>query len=207
MNTKGILGISLAAVFAIGITSLAYAGILGSQDYMHIDSADAMAVEDDFVFSANMNGTVPVNSNKASFTTDEYPVWGVAWVDDYGNFTGVTIHPNIVDSRQNPDHWHPHTGTFFVNGTNGAVCIATLESPNGGIDKDGEDITLSIPQKWSDVTDGTAIAGVSFFLEVNHDDCPEPIDVDLPGKGLKPHAVAPPLPGLEVIPIGDALIP
>ena len=197
MNTKGILGISLAAAFAIGMTTLAYAGI--DETYWVIDSAAVNAVEDDYVFSANMNGTVPVNSNKAEFNIP-LPVWGVAWVDGTStgsNFTAVTIHPEIVDSRQNPDHWHPHTGTFVNEGT---LCVATLQSPHGGIDKDGEDITLTIPQKWSVVSDETAGGAASFFLLPNDNDCP-PVEVDLPGKGLKPHQVSPPLPGLQVVPV------
>ena len=206
-TTKPLLGVSLATVLVIGIASFAYAGIPG---VFVIDSADAVVNDDDYLFIANMNGTVPKNSNGDDFNTQGFPVWGVAWVDgtDTGsNFTGVTIHPNIVDSRQNPDNWHPHTGTFFKNVTAGDVlCIGTLESPHAGIAKNGDLLRVNIEAESSDVTPDTAIAGVSFFLNVNNVDCPA-VPVELPGKGLKPNAVSPPLPGLQVLPVNVAAIP
>ena len=171
ITTKSLLGISLAAVLAIGMAGYAYAGLV--EDYFFLNSADAVENGNSYLFSTVHNGLIPENSNVDNFSTAGFPVWGVVWVDGTSNgdsFTGVTIHPNIVDSRQNPDNWHPHTGTFYV--TDETLCIGTLASPHAGIDIDDDLLRINIRSSQSDVTPDTAIAGVSFFLEVNNADCP-----------------------------------
>jgi len=208
MTTKPLLGISLAAVLAIGIAGYAYAGF-PVEDYHSISGADAAKSGNSYLFSTVHDGLIPTDSNADNFSTAGFPVWGVVWIDGTCtgcSFTGVTVHPNVVDSRQNPDNWHPHTGTFFFNEGAGVLCVATLESPHGGIAINDDLLRVNIRSADSAVTPDTAIAGVSFFLTVNEDDCGD-VDVDLPGQGLKPNAVSPPLPGLQVLPFDIEPIP
>ncbi len=204
MTTKPLLGISLAAVLAIGIASYAYAGL--DEDYFFINDADAVEDGNSYIFSTLHDDLIPTNSNVDNFSTEGFPVWGVVWIDGTCtgcSFTGVTVHPDIVDSRQNPDNYHLHTGTFYVTGE--TLCVGTLESPHAGIAIDDDVLRMSIRSAVSDVTPENTIAAVSFFLDVNND-CPG-VPVDLPGNGLKPNAVSPPLPGLEVIAISPVFFP
>jgi len=205
MTKKPLLGISLAAVLAIGITGYAYAGVF--EGYHFINDADAVESGNSYVFSTLHDDDIPTDSNADNFSTAGFPVWGVVWVDGVGNgdnFTGVTVHPDVVDSRQNPDNYHPHTGTFYVTG--GTLCIGTLESPHAGIAIDDDLLRVNIRSANSVVTPDNVVAAVSFNLTVNNDDC-NPVAVDLPGEGLKPNAVSPTLPGLEVLPIDIEFFP
>jgi len=208
ITTKPLLSISLAAVLAIGIAGYAYAN--GFEDYHFLASADAAESGNSYVFSTVHDGLIPTDTNADNFSTAGNAVWGVGWVEgdcDGCDFTAAAAHPNIVDSRQNPDNYHLHTGTFAINaGTNGVLCVGTLESPHGAVAIDDDLLRLKIRSADSVVTPDTAALAASFFLTVNNVDCP-PIPVDLPGEGLKPNAASPPLPGLQVVVHDTALIP
>lgn len=207
MNTK-ILGISIAAVFVIGMTGFAFAGL--ENGWLIVTDADVEENGNNVLYSATTLEDIPHvdDDRKIGVLDSGYPVAGFAWLDvdtsslSTINFAGATIHPEVVDSRQNPDNWHPHTGELIVvdPGNNGVIlCVNSLESPHAGIAINGDQIRMNMPERSATVLPGEDDAATGFFLRVNND-CPNPTDVDLPGKGLKPNIVSPPLPGLEVVP-------
>jgi len=209
MNTKTILGISLTAAFAVSLifAQNAFAGI--DNDWLVVTDSDVEANGNNVLYSAITLADIPhVDDDRLLGVLDSgYPVAGFAWLDvdtsslSTINFAGATIHPEVVDSRQNPDNWHPHTGELIIvedQANDLILCVNSLESPHAGIAINGDQIRMNMKANSATVLPDEDEGATGFFLQVN-DDCPNPTDVDLPGNGLKPNIVSPPLPGLEVI--------
>ena len=178
MNTKTILGISLAAVFAVSIIGTAYAnptwlGLseIGVEEKKNTTKLTGIAADD-----------VPRRTNDFG---------GFAWFYASGPNTAVAItthsadisKPNpfdyednnarndFRDSTQNPDGWHAHNVQLTAGTANSSFCVADLtDAPNFGISFNGDKI--SVKAKNSDLTGDVVAAGTAFAIQVDGDCAP-----------------------------------
>lgn len=206
-KTKTILGISLAAVFAVSaMTSMAMADDPPPPTWR--DLIDAKITEqgngNKILYSAYTERIIP---HVPDMFIDENLVVGVAWLDENFNFSGATIHPEAVDSRQNPFLWHPHTGNLISvdedqngNPIEPILCVENLQSPNAGISIVDNMINVNMNARDA-VVDANNVDFAAVFTLASNDNC-DGIDVELPGKGFPPASangeIVPNLPGLEV---------
>jgi len=147
MNTKTILGLSLAAVFAVSMMMLpAYAG-----GHNVVTSATADEKDGSLKLSVTTGGDI---SRFPDALASSALVFGYAWADlDTGDVVLATIHPNIGrDSNQNPDAWHPHQGVLNQQGQASDFCILSLGTAQGGIKIKGDTLSLSIETSQTSVT-------------------------------------------------------
>jgi len=118
MNTKTILGLSLAAVFAVSMMMLpAYAG-----GHAVVISATAAEKGGSLKLSITTGADIPRFPDALA---NSVLVFGYAWADlDTGDVVLATIHPTIGrDSHQNPDAWHPHPGVLGQEGQRLSCCL------------------------------------------------------------------------------------
>jgi len=139
MNSKIILGISLAAVFAVSMVMLpAYAG-----GHAVVISATAAEKGGSLKLSVTTGADIPRFPDGLA---NSVLVFGYAWADlDTGDVVLATIHPTIGrDSHQNPDAWHPHPGVLGQEGQSSDFCVLSLGTAQGGIKIKGDTLSLNI---------------------------------------------------------------
>ena len=175
LNTKTILGISLAAVFAVSIIGTAYANPtwLGLSD---------IAVEE----KNNITKLTGLAADDVPKITNDFA--GFAWFYADGDNTAIAItthsadisKPNpfdyednnarndFRDSTQNPDGWHGHNVVLAPGTENSNFCVADLsDAPNLGISFNGDKI--SVKAKNSKLTGEVLAAGTAFAIQVDAD--------------------------------------
>ena len=162
MNTKTILGLSLAAVFAVSILGSAYAGnhlVFGANGITVENTGKSQSVE------------IEIAVNVPSPTGFDY---GWAVDSSNGGFVIVTTHPNIGDDSiaQPPlDAYHTHFLTAEVSGPNcGTSPHATSATKNevGRLSITGD--TISVKNVPRGLAGDLAETGFSFKLAVTGGD-------------------------------------
>ena len=177
MNTKTILGISLAAVFAVVmIGTPAFAGGYPSWTVVSGNSDDTKG--NITILTVDTGDVIP---KRADDFVAANAVVGFAWAHsvagdpDTFELVVATIHPTLGrDSHQNPNAWHTHTATLNADLT----CLLSIDStPEGGlsINKD----SMSVRIKNADLPSNFSVdAAVGFALN-GDEGCP-----DVPGLGF-----------------------
>jgi hypothetical protein len=155
MNRK-LLGISLAAVFAVSMMGVSYA----APDWLGFSAGSQSVTEKGKTSTLSLiaNNTVPRQTSDLA---------GFAWIYDNAALNAtvvdafaITIHSaptlldddsynEIRDSTQNPDNWHPHN--VILNATNGSgnadLCVVDLsDAPTAGIaiDEDTDVVKVNV---------------------------------------------------------------
>ncbi|GEM_PF-1068164 len=144
MKRKTVLGLSLAAVFAITMTFSSASATVSTPSWMIVDDASKSQVGNIAKLSATTGSDIPRKPD--SFVLDNV-VTGIAWADlDTGKVVVATIHPILGrDSHQNPDSWHVHTASLAGGTSTSAFCIASIDStPEAGVTISGNTIQLNI---------------------------------------------------------------
>ena len=171
MNTKTILGISFAVVFAVAMISTP--AFAGAHPPWLIVSSSVVDAQSSKVTKATVVATGDIPRNTDIFGGYAFPISGNPnWA-----FLGITTHDPARDSHQNPVGWHPH----LVN-VDGSLCITGVsQGTNGGITIMGDTLMLRIPNTeiGGTISSGTAFA---FFIKSDTSLCPSP----LPGLKLVP---------------------
>ena len=166
MNTKTILGISLAAAFAISMTmTTAMADIPGSMTVVSASSdgeTHVMEVEDKIK-------QIPAKkaSDLITFWAFAVPVPGDAPVGTALTVDGITIHHSVNDhqafgkaAQSSPvQSFHPHKAHFDANN-----CLIGLESPKADFKVQHKTVTLEASDTAFAVATGTIGP---------RDDCPD----------------------------------
>jgi len=172
-NTKTILGISLAAVFAVSMMMLpAYAG-----GHAVVTSATADEKGGSLKLSVTTGGDI---SRFPDALASSALVFGYAWVDlDTGDVVLATIHPNAGrDSNQNPDAWHPHPGVLGQEGQSSDFCVTSLGTAQGVIKIKGNTLSLNITTSQAGVSADDLDVAVAFKV-VEDLDCDTELGVNL----------------------------
>ena len=172
-KTKTILGLSLAAVFAVSMMMLpAYAG-----GHAVVTSATADEKGGSLKLSVTTGGDI---SRSPDGLASSALVFGYAWVDlDTGNVVLATIHPEIGrDSNQNPDAWHPHQGVLDQQGQDSDFCVLSLGTAQGGIKIKGDTLSLNIASEQAGVSVDDLDVAVGFKV-VEDLDCTSTLGVNL----------------------------
>ena len=145
-KTKTILGLSLAAVFAVSMLGSAYAG-----RHAVVTSATADEKDGSLRLSVTTGADIPRFPDGLA---NSVLVFGYAWADlDTGDVVLATIHPTIGrDSHQNPDAWHPHPGVLGQEGQSSDFCVLSLGTAQGGIKIKGDTLSLNIETSQTSVT-------------------------------------------------------
>ncbi len=127
MNTKTIIGISLAAVFAVSMLGSAYA-----VGHLIFDDVDGIIVEKSGRNGVNQSVHITVSAGEPSPAGGNYG-WAVGPTSN-GGFLVITSHPGIGDdsTAQPPlDEYHTHYLTAEVSGPNcGTDNHATFATTN-----------------------------------------------------------------------------
>ena len=212
MKTKSVLGISLAAVFAVSM-------IFAQNAFAGIDPPFTASVvpqnekENRYVFSWDPVADLPRVTNDVT-VAPPLVGFGVAVVTFDGpsdvTFTGATIHPPARDNRQHSTGWHPHTGTATViEGTGGTeFCLTSLNSPHAGMQNTEDTFRMSMSSAdAANTPPGTDVetdwqGAITFELVIDEPTClpkltPELKGGDGWGSGIK--QLGPELPGLKVV--------
>ncbi len=215
MNTKSVLGISIAAVFAVSLifTQNAFAGV---PEPFIASVVPQNQEENRYVYSWDPEADLPKVTDDV-FVDIPIVGFGVAIVtftsDSDVNFTGATIHPPARDNRQHSTGWHPHTGeASVIADTEGLeFCITDLNSPHAGMVNTRDtfrmsmsaDDALNTPDDWENGPSGA----ITFHLVVDTENCdgqtPELKGGDGWGgkndNGSPQDHIGPALPGLKVV--------
>ena len=162
MNTKTILGISLAAVFAVTMITPAIAGDNGFLNVTGggVDNTNPNVTKIIIISETAIPGNPgDVLGGFAWFTGDEeWPAFAITG-HDVGNIDDNAASPpnDVRDSKQNPDGWHPHK----VNVDENACITAVSDDTQAGIrvDKNGI-MKVTIP---TSEIDGTISGPASGF--------------------------------------------
>ena len=200
MNTKTILGISLAAVFAVSVMGTAYAtghvpswlGLVapGVEVKENITKLTGMATDDvprrtnDFggfgwFYANGPNTAVAITTHSADVPDTGHPFSGLADNNARNDFR---------DSTQNPDGWHAHNVVLTSSSetTTSAFCVADLsDAPNFGISFNKDKI--SVKAENTELTGDVLPAGTAFNIFVDTH-CPPTIGTEgyLGGNGPAP---------------------
>jgi len=180
MNTKTILGISLAAVFAVSIIGTAYAANptwLGLSD---------VSVEE----KKNITKLTGTAGDDVPSRTNDFGGFGWFYVSGANTAIAITTHsadiskPNpfdyednnarndFRDSTQNPDGWHGHNVVLVPStSTESDFCVVDLsDAPNLGISFNGDKI--SVKAKNSKLTGELTGTGTAFDIHVDGECAP-----------------------------------
>ena len=150
MNTKTILGISLAAVFAVGMFSTAYAVNAGQFD---ITSASTDGE------TLTMTVAEKIKQIPANDADDLITFYGWVTVTSDGLVAdAITIHHGVNDhqafgmaAKSSPvQSYHPHVVTFDANN-----CIVGLESPKSDFKVQHNTVTLESDDSFDFAATGT----------------------------------------------------
>jgi hypothetical protein len=191
LNKKNIslVAATIVAFAAISIVLTTSAMATGAPSYTVVASSPAPTVTDQnnggrmLSFSLTTNGDVPQN---AIGNYLDGKIFGYAWL---GNpmvndgpilFTATTIHrdTHVIDSTQNPNGWHVHTGTLTAtdqcaidNSLGGLhLAVSSITDPTGaGISLSGSNVKISIAERDSTVNPENFNGGaVGFALQPNN---------------------------------------
>ena len=176
MKTKTILGISLAAVFAISVIGTAQAAGHIPEWLKGFDEIGVEEKTDITKLTATAGDPIPRRTNDFG---------GFGWFYDSGPHTAVTItthsadisKPNdfdfednnarndFRDSTQNPDGWHGHN-VVLTGGTTSDFCIVDLsDAPEFGISFKKDKI--SVKAENSELTGPVLEDGTAFNIGVD----------------------------------------
>ncbi|MEO9277261.1 MAG: hypothetical protein ABI340_05745 [Nitrososphaera sp.] len=152
MTKKILLGISLAAVFAVFMI----VPVMAAESWQHVESS-----------SVTSNGKTSTLSVVAA---DQIPhqtstLGGFAWVyaDGPNTVFVATSHTGVRDSTQNPDGWHTHNVNLAFGASTGSdACITGLSDTNAGLSINGD--TLSVHVRNSELTGPLSSTAVAFTI-------------------------------------------
>lgn len=170
MNSKTILGASLAAVFAIlmivtpASAHLPWQGIVPSSVSVNLVNPNLTEL------SLTATGTIPKN------TPD---LVGFAWLYATGSDTAfaITSHQSVRDSHQNPDGWHAHNVQLGAGAGAATFCVAQIsDAPTSGVAITGSSLTV---QARNSVLTGTPSTTAAAFDIIVAPACPITVPTSL----------------------------
>ena len=168
MNTKTLLGISFAAVFATTMifAQSAQAGV----GWMQVEDSSITTKGATTSLMINATGSIPRDAG-------EGVLFGFGWFYDGATTSdsvfAVTTHNPVRDSHQNPDKWHVHNVVAGAS-SDDAIADACIVSLSGyvqsGITIQGDIMTINTPVT---ALSGELNDGAGAFFIVNSDTaCP-----------------------------------
>jgi hypothetical protein len=196
MNRK-LLGVSLAAVFAVSMFGISYA----ASSWVGYSEGAQTATEGNnkTVLTLTASDTVPRQTSELA---------GFAWFYDGADLTdneidalAMTIHSGatgldtdpyneIRDSTQNPNNWHLHNVVLKVptEAGNAHVCVADLsDAPTGGISIDEDTDLVQVNIRNSALADTlSSVPGAAAYSIVVADNCPPTIGTEAYGDANTP---------------------
>jgi hypothetical protein len=147
MKTKTILGMSLAAVFAVSMFGVAFASNNTPKPWQTFDTDSITVTTGEKItkLSLTADATVPHKTGALA---------GYCWFYDSGDYAGLcaTTHNlsidddagDVRDSTQNPDGWHLHNVKLGALTPSGHVCVADLsDAPTGGVNIKGSEVSVN----------------------------------------------------------------
>lgn len=168
MKTRNIVGVSIAALFVIGLVGIsAYANGLS---WLGVDDGSAISKNSQtqrLVIDAT--DTIPRNAGEGILAG-----FGWFYADGPDTVFAVTTHNPVRDSHQNPDHWHLHN-VIAAGSSDTSIadaCIASLSGYiQGGISVQGDKMIIN-PSR--NALSGSLGAGPAAFEIVNNPGaCPD----------------------------------
>jgi len=162
MNSKTILAVSLAGVFAIAAAIAS--PVFASDSWLGVDTSNVAPKGAAFQLTIDATDAIPKNA-------------GVGVLGGFGWFYGsgpdsvfaVTTHNPVRDSHQNPDHWHAHNvvaGGTISPGSGTDACIVSLSGyVQAGISIKGDKMKINVP---ATTLSGTLNQGAGAFHIVNN---------------------------------------
>ena len=168
MNSKTILGISLATVFVVSMIPV-YAVVAG---YVVIEDGSVSSNKGTFKGTADTGANIPRFDPSVLNAIDL--IFGYGWVDlATGEAFLAAIHPDFKDSAQNPNGWHTHPVTLSVwDFDAGQFCIEDLRSSQGGWSINKDVMKVNVKANAIEINADEVDAVVSFTASVDSD-CPE----------------------------------
>jgi hypothetical protein len=160
MTKKLLLGISLAAVFAVSMIAVS-----AVEPWMSATGTSATK-GNNFLLTVDAADTVPKNTQDLG---------GFAWAYAGGPYAlfAITTHQGVRDSHQNPDHWHAHN-VNIIPGTTTDLCVTDLSDfVEAGISMKGDQVTVQISSQ--KLTGPIAGFATGFEIVPNAPGCP-PVD-------------------------------
>ena len=174
MNTSVIAGIAIATLLAGFLIATPLARAFPS--WALVDSASADTRNDNISeLTLNAAGDIPRQTS-----TSPDAVVGFAFVDGATlEVLVATIHPTFDDSAQNPHSWHLHAAQLGAGTGTSDVCIVSFfPNPTGGIQIQGDTMTINIRNSEMPMDTDDLTHAVGFV--VNPDSgCPAGLGVDL----------------------------
>ena len=151
MNSRAILGISIAAIFAVSMTVSAYAF---HQPYM--------TGLTDTVSQGSLLTTVSVTSSVSKIPAHTFDLAGYAWgltaSATGSDLFAITTHHGVKDSTQRPNQWHAHNVAVSAGAGSAELCIADIQNaPLAKINIKGNTLTATLP---TSSVGGTVTPGV-----------------------------------------------
>ena len=161
---------------ALASSAPAYTTVTGTPTVTDANNAGKI-----LTFSLTTNGNIPQNADSYLYGK----VFGFAWL---GNpmvtngpmlFTAATIHAGsgVLDSTQNPNGWHVHTGTLSPTDQcnipnslgNYHLAVSSITDPTGGsVSINGNSMTVQLAERSSTVNpESFAHAATGFALQPN----------------------------------------
>jgi len=180
MNSKTIVAVSLAAIFAVSMFGIhnVIASISGP-NYLVVSDFSASTQGSNLVkLSATTGDDIP---RKPTDFISAHAVAGIAWADlDTGKVFVATIHPTLGrDSNQNPDAWHAHTATLGAGTASSDFCVVSIDStPTAGISIQGNTISVNVKQNTLAVPVSDIDGAVGFVID-GDSDCGSTLGVDV----------------------------
>lgn len=154
MNTKLILGTSLAAMFAVFMIVPVMA--TGPASWQH-------------VVSSSVNSENTQTSTLSVSAADNIPrhtdvLGGFAWIYASGPNTAIVAatHNGVRDSSQNPNGWHAHNVQLGSPGHNSNACITGLSDANVGLSIQGNALSMNVRN--SELTGTLSNAAAAFTI-------------------------------------------
>ena len=172
MNTKTVLGISIAAVFAIGMITAAAA--VGSW----VGSSGGSVVQkngNSWLLTATALDTIPEKDEIVDLA-------GFAWTysefdlsDNNADALAVTVHDadlngdgknDVRDSLQNKEGLHLHNVALAAGAGDATLCVKTiLDAPNGGISTEDDVISVNVRDSVLQGTFDNGVVGYAIIVE------------------------------------------
>jgi len=162
MNSKTILAVSFAGVFAIA--AVIATPVFASDSWLGVDTSNIAAKGAGFQLTIDATDTIPKNAGVGVLA-------GFGWFYD-GNgpdtVFAVTTHNPVRDSHQNPDKWHAHNVVAGASSDTSIAdaCIVSLSGyVQAGISIKGDKMKINVP---ATTLSGTLNQGAGAFHIVNN---------------------------------------
>ena len=149
MNTK-LLGVSLAAIFAVSVSGAAFASDTIPELWQTFDTETITVLDNPKTTQLRLTAD-DIVPHRTSILA------GYCWFYTSGDYAGLcaTTHfldlgdgdaaGDVRDSTQNPDGWHLHNVKLGAETSNGHVCVVDLsDSPNGGVITDDNIVGVNV---------------------------------------------------------------